>query len=111
VAFVLSEHGCGSFRLPGRGVEVPHPIAAENRLEGLDCQGWRLRHRLGDGPEGAPLTGLSWRATQSEADEAPRVRPGVSRPVSGRNELALCVANALMRGQMSHVDQVTCCAC
>jgi len=23
---------------------VPHPIAAENRLEGEDCQGGRLRH-------------------------------------------------------------------
>jgi hypothetical protein len=29
-------------------------------------------------PEGAPLTGLPWRATQSEADEAPGIRPGVS---------------------------------
>ena len=25
---------------------MPHPIAAENRLEGLDCQGWRLRHHV-----------------------------------------------------------------
>jgi hypothetical protein len=33
------------FRLPGRGVEVPHPVAAGNRLEGQDCQGWRVRHR------------------------------------------------------------------
>ena len=24
------------------GVEVPHPIAAGNRLEGRDCQGWRF---------------------------------------------------------------------
>ena len=29
-------------------VEVPHPIAAGNRLEGRDCQGWRLRHRVSD---------------------------------------------------------------
>ena len=36
---------------------------------------------------------------------------GVSGPVSGRKELALCIANALMRGQMSRVDLVTCCAC
>ena len=32
-------------------------------------------------------------------------------PVGGRNELALCVANALMRAQISRVDQVTCCVC
>jgi hypothetical protein len=32
-------------------------------------------------------------------------------PFSGRNELALCVANALMRVRMSRVDRVTCCAC
>ena len=25
---------------------MPHPIAAGNRLEGRDCQGWRSRHRL-----------------------------------------------------------------
>jgi hypothetical protein len=55
VASVLSEHGGGSFRLPGRGVAVPHPIAAGNRLEGLDCQGWRLRHRLGDATGGSAL--------------------------------------------------------
>src|ERR1700685_1837649 len=40
---------------PGRGVEVPHPIAAGNRLEGRDCQGWRLRHRLGDATGGSAL--------------------------------------------------------
>ena len=33
-------------RQPGRGVEVPHPIAAGNRLEGRACPGWRLRHRV-----------------------------------------------------------------
>ena len=38
----------GLLQLTGRGGEVPHPIAAENRLEGRDCQGWRLRHRVSD---------------------------------------------------------------
>jgi len=45
--FLLGEYGGRSFRRPGRGVEVPHPIAAGNRLEGRDCQGWRLCHRRG----------------------------------------------------------------
>jgi hypothetical protein len=48
---------------------VPHALAAENRLEGWDCQGWRLRHRVATAK--LPLTGLPWRATYSEADEAP----------------------------------------
>ena len=34
---------------------MPHPIAAGNRLEGRDCQGWRLRHRLGDATAGSAL--------------------------------------------------------
>jgi hypothetical protein len=38
-----------------RGVEVPHPIAAGDRLEGEDCQGWRLRHRRGDATAGSAL--------------------------------------------------------
>ena len=38
-----------------RGMEVPHPIAAGNRLEGQDCHGWRLRHRLGDATAGSAL--------------------------------------------------------
>jgi hypothetical protein len=32
-----------------------HPIAAENRLEGWDCRGWRLRHRLGHVTVGSAL--------------------------------------------------------
>src|SRR5690348_2923509 len=36
-------------------LEVPHPIAAGNRLEGRDCQGERLRHRLGDASGGSAL--------------------------------------------------------
>ena len=34
---------------------MPHPIAAGNRLEGRDCQGGRLRHRLGDATGGSTL--------------------------------------------------------
>ena|SRR5215469_9315779 len=34
---------------------LPHPIAAGNCLEGRDCQGWRLRHRLGDATGGSAL--------------------------------------------------------
>ena len=45
----------GSFRLAGRGVRVPHPIAAGNRLEGQDGQGWRLRHRVSDATGGSAL--------------------------------------------------------
>jgi hypothetical protein len=55
---------------------VPHPIAAGNRLEGQDCQGWRLAPSLATAK--LPLTGLPWRATQSGADEAPA--PMTQRP-------------------------------
>jgi hypothetical protein len=61
---------------------VLHPIAAGNRLEGLDCQRWRVRHPVATAK--LPLTGLSWRATSSEADEATGVRPGMADPASGQ---------------------------
>jgi hypothetical protein len=52
-------------------VEVPHPIAAGNRLEGWTVKGGGLCHRVARRPLGAPLTGLPWRATSSVAGEAP----------------------------------------
>jgi hypothetical protein len=55
-------------------------------------------------PEGAPLTGLSWRATSSEADEATGVRPGMADPASGRE-----IGNGADARRMSGTDQVSCC--
>ena len=54
------------------------------------------RRRLAYGPrtEGAPLTGLPWRATQSEADEAPVSARRVRGLVSSREKLRLCGGNA-----------------
>jgi hypothetical protein len=59
-------------------VEVPHPIAAENRLEGQDCQGsirvyvnQRVCPVLVVLPAHRALTGLPWRAKSSVAGEAP----------------------------------------
>ncbi len=52
---LLGNHDGGFFRLPGRGVEMPHPIASGSRLEGRDCQGWRLRHRHGAATRGSAL--------------------------------------------------------
>jgi hypothetical protein len=49
---------------------VPHPIAAGNRLEGETVKGGACAIAVATRPEGAPLTGLLWRARQSEADEA-----------------------------------------
>ena len=57
--------------LPGRDAEVPHPIAAGNRLEGGTVKGGACVIASATRPAGAPLTGPSWRAAQSEADEAP----------------------------------------
>ena len=34
---------------------VPHPIAAEDRLEGRAGQGWRVRYRRGDATGGSAL--------------------------------------------------------
>jgi hypothetical protein len=58
---------------------VAYLIAAGNRLEGRDCQG-PIRVHVHQNtypvlvalPAHRALTGTSWRATQSEADEAPR---------------------------------------
>ncbi len=59
-------------------MEVPHPIAAGNRLEGWDCQGSirvyvnrRVAPVLVVLPAHRALTGLPWRATSSVAGEAP----------------------------------------
>ena len=71
---------------------MPHPIAAGNRLEGRDCQGWRFVPSRSDATARAPLTGLSWRATSSEADEATGVRPGMAGLLAARRP-----AMALMR--------------
>jgi hypothetical protein len=63
-------HGDRSFRRPGRGVEVPHPIAAGNRLEGRDYHGsirvyfcQNVRPVFVALPAHRALTGTSWRAT------------------------------------------------
>jgi hypothetical protein len=50
---------------------VPHPIAAGNRLEGRDCQGWRLRHRLGDATGGSALDRPVLEGCTIGSDEAP----------------------------------------
>jgi hypothetical protein len=52
------------------------------------------------------LTGLSWRATSSEADEATGVRPGMADPTSGRE-----IGNGADARRMSGTDQVSCCVC
>jgi hypothetical protein len=43
---------------PGAG----DAIECSYSVEGLDCQGRGLCHRVATRPEGAPLTGRSWRA-------------------------------------------------
>jgi len=51
---------------PGyRGVDLVGEI-------GYEDQGFDVAIASATRPQGAPLTGLPWRATQSEADEAPR---------------------------------------
>ena len=50
---------------------MPHPIAAGNRLEGRDCQAWRLRPRLGDATGGSALDRPALEGYTIEADEAP----------------------------------------
>ena len=50
---------------------MPHPIAAETAWKGGTVKGGAGAIASATRPQGAPLTGPSWRATQSEADEAP----------------------------------------
>jgi hypothetical protein len=50
---------------------VPHPAAAKSAWKGGTVKGGACAIASATRPEGAPLTGLAWRATQSEADEAP----------------------------------------
>jgi hypothetical protein len=73
---------------------VPHPIAAGNRLEGRDCKGGACAIAVATRPQGAPLTGLPWRATRSEADEAPVPVRGVRGFVTSREKLRLCAGSA-----------------
>jgi hypothetical protein len=45
---------------------VPHPIAAGNRLEGETVKGGACAIAVATRPEGAPLTGLLWRANDHQ---------------------------------------------
>jgi hypothetical protein len=50
---------------------VPHSAAAKTALKGGTVKGGACAIASATLPQGAPFTGLPWRATQSEADEAP----------------------------------------
>ena len=67
------------------------PHRARTAWKGGTVKGGACAIALATRPEGAPLTGPSWRATQSEADEAPieemtcqdRYRPCMCQTVAG----------------------------
>jgi hypothetical protein len=96
---------------PGRGVEEPHPIAAETAWKGGTVKGGACAIASATRPQGAPSTGPCWRATQSEADEAPVSARPVSGPAGGRKELALCGGSALMASVDERTDQVVFATC
>ncbi len=86
------------------------PIAAGNGLEGRDCQGWRLRHRLGDATGGSALDRPDLEGYTIGSGGGSRVHPGHVRSVSGRKELALCGGRLDVLADSPGWIRVTCCA-